>query len=355
MQGEPQSYDRVLSSMCTPPHPDAAAAAVQFLSTNPGDPATFPTIANLEHSVVDTLGDITGLSDPSGYVASGGTEANIQAVHIARNNSRVESPNIVVPASGHFSFRKAAELLDVEYREASLDPAGRSEPESMKEIIDERTVLVVGVAGSTERGCVDPIPAIADIASDRDCLCHVDAAWGGFLLPFTDFSWNFADASIDMLSIDPHKCGRAAIPSGGFLVRNAALLDTISIDTPYLHTEQQSTLGGTRSGAGVASAAAALEALWPDGYEHQFRKASQQAAWLQTTLESMDIPAKSPDLPIVTAPISDRAFSTLRDAGWRLSRTASGDLRVVCMPHVTQSMLEAFVADLDRAVLSQAI
>ncbi len=62
----------------------------------------------------------------------------------------------------------------------------------MAELVDEDTVCVVGVAGSTEYGYVDPIPAIADLAETVDALCHVDAAWGGFYLPFTDHDWNFA-------------------------------------------------------------------------------------------------------------------------------------------------------------------
>jgi tyrosine decarboxylase/aspartate 1-decarboxylase len=40
-------------------------------------------------------------------------------------------------------------------------------------------------------------------------------------------------------------------------------------------------------------------------------------------------------------------FAALRDRGWRISRTATGELRVVCMPHVTREQLSAFVADVD--------
>ncbi|EMA69896.1 L-tyrosine decarboxylase, partial [Halorubrum aidingense JCM 13560] len=41
-------------------------------------------------------------------------------------------------------------------------------------------------------------------------------------------------------------------------------------------------------------------------------------------------------------------FDALREAGWKVSRTGAGELRVVCMPHVTRETLRAFVADLDR-------
>jgi glutamate/tyrosine decarboxylase-like PLP-dependent enzyme len=84
---EPQSFDRVVSSMCTRPHPAAREAAERFLATNPGDPETYRSVAAVETGVVETLGEMTGLDDPHGYVASGGTEANIQAVRAARNRA----------------------------------------------------------------------------------------------------------------------------------------------------------------------------------------------------------------------------------------------------------------------------
>jgi len=49
----PQEFDRVLSSMCTEPHPRAHEAAVEFLATNPGDPETYRTVAELEREAVD--------------------------------------------------------------------------------------------------------------------------------------------------------------------------------------------------------------------------------------------------------------------------------------------------------------
>ena len=254
--GIPQSFSRVLSSMCTEPHPAAREAAEQFIATNPGDPGTYETVADLESTVVDRLGEITGLDDPAGYVASGGTEANIQALRLARNRADTPDPNVVVPASGHFSFTKAADVLGIELRVAPLDGYTVS-LEAVEELLDEDTVAVVGVAGSTEYGRVDPIPALADLVADApgDPLFHVDAAWGGFVLPFTNYAWGFADAAVDTLTIDPHKMGQAVVPAGGLLAREKSLLAELAVDTPYLESTSQITLTGTRSGAGVASAA----------------------------------------------------------------------------------------------------
>jgi len=345
-RAEPQEFSRVLSSMCTEPHPAAREAAERFLATNPGDPGSYETVAELEEHAVDLLGDVVGLDRPAGYVAGGGTEANIQAVRIARNRADTDAPNVVAPASAHFSFRKAANVLQVELRTAPPSDY-RADVEAMAELVDDDTVAVVGVAGTTEYGRVDPIPAIADLAADAGALCHVDAAWGGFVLPFTDHEWDFSDAAIDTMTIDPHKMGQAAIPAGGLVGRTPDLFDALAIDTPYLESTAQVTLTGTRSGAGVASAVAAMEELWPEGYEAAYGRADANARWLAHALEDRDYDVVSPTLPLVAADIPHRAFEALRDRGWRISRTGADELRVVCMPHVTRPMLHSFVADLD--------
>ncbi|NEU57510.1 tyrosine decarboxylase MfnA [Halorussus sp. MSC15.2] len=347
MQRAPQDFGRVLSSMCTEPHPDAREAAARYLADNPGDPTTYPAVAELEREAVEMLGEMTGLADPNGYVASGGTEANLQAVRAARNLADSPDPNVVAPESAHFSFQKAADVLDVELRLAATDDDRRADLADVRRLADEDTALVVGVAGTTEYGRVDPIPALADAAADADALLHVDAAWGGFVLPFTDWAWNFEDAPVDTMAIDPHKMGRAPVPAGGFLARDEAILDALAVDTPYLESTSQATLTGTRSGAGVAGAHAAMEALWPEGYRENYERGQANAEWVADALESRGYSVVDPVLPLVAAEIPREEIETLRSEGWRVSPTASGELRVVCMPHVTREMLESFVADLD--------
>jgi tyrosine decarboxylase/aspartate 1-decarboxylase len=342
----PQDFDRVLSSMCTVPHPTAREAAERFLATNPGDPGTYKTIAEMETEAVDKLGIMTGLPEPTGYVTSGGSEANIQAMRIARNRAETDDPNVVAPETVHFSFRKAAEMLGLELRTAPTRDH-RANVDAMGEFVDDDTVALVAVAGSTEYGTVDSVPAIADLAEDTGALCHVDAAWGGFYLPFTDHDWHFGHAPIDTLTIDPHKAGQAAVPAGGLLTRSRELLGELAIDTPYLESAAQVSLTGTRSGAGVASAVAAMDALWPAGYHQQYERSMNNAEWLATQLRHRGHQVVGPDLPLVAANLSVPMTDELRDRGWRVSKTGAGELRVVCMPHVNRSMLRSFVADLD--------
>jgi tyrosine decarboxylase/aspartate 1-decarboxylase len=345
-RAEPQGFERVLSSMCTDPHPAAREAANRFLATNPGDPGTYETVAQLEREAIETLGEIAGLDEAAGYVTSGGTEANIQALRIARNRADTDEPNVVAPRSAHFSFRKAANLLDVELRTAPTT-GHVADTDAMARLVDAETVCVVAVAGSTEYGAVDPVPTVADVAAEVDARCHVDAAWGGFYLPFTAHDWHFGHAAVDTMTIDPHKAGQAAVPAGGLLARSPDLLDELAIDTPYLESTSQVTLTGTRSGAGVASAVAAMDALWPRGYRDEYERAMDNAYWLAEQLADRGHEVHGPELPLVAADLSVPMTGELRDRGWRVSKTGAGEMRVVCQPHVTRSMLRSFVADLD--------
>jgi tyrosine decarboxylase/aspartate 1-decarboxylase len=351
MDAEPQSFDRVLSSMCTEPHPVAREAAQRFLATNPGDPASFPAVAELESEAVDVLGEMVGLSDPEGYVSTGGTEANVQAIRIARDRARsndIDTANVVAPESAHFSFPKAADVLEVELRTVPTDDDDRADPAAVEAAVDEDTAAVVAVAGTTEYGRVDPVPELERVANEVDALLHVDAAWGGFELPFTDHEWHFGHADVDTVTIDPHKLGRAAVPAGGLVVEDPELLDHLTVDTPYLESRKQVTLPGTRSGAGVASAAAVLEEMWPHGYRDQQRRIHDNAEWLADRFRERDYEVVDPELSIVAVDVPRRTFEALREEGWRIARSASGYLRVVCGPHVTRETLSSFLEDLDR-------
>jgi tyrosine decarboxylase/aspartate 1-decarboxylase len=334
--------------MCTRPHPAAREAAERFLAANPGDPATYGTVAELEARAVSLLGQVTELPSPNGYVTSGGTEANIQAIRAARNLAETDNPQVVAPESAHFSVRKATSVLGVDAEFVPTDDDDRADPDATRAAVCEDTVLVVAVAGTTEYGRVDPIPALGDIAHAAGARLHVDAAWGGFALPFTGHDWSFADAPVDTMTIDPHKLGRAPVPAGGLLARDAETMDALAVDTPYLETRSQASLTGTRSGAGVAGAVAAMEALWPAGYREETERALAEARWFAGEFDARGYDVVAPELPLVAVDLPERLFDALREEGWRVSRTRRGEARVVLMPHVTRETLRAFLDDCDR-------
>ncbi len=72
-----------------------------------------------------------------------------------------------------------------------LDDEFRMDISLAEKMVDDNTCCLVGIAGSTEYGMVDPIPALSDIASDHGIFFHVDAAFGGMVLPFMEKSLPF--------------------------------------------------------------------------------------------------------------------------------------------------------------------
>ena len=132
VKSEDTDYYRVLSSMCTHPHKIAVEAHRLFIEANLGDLGLFAGAHRLENEVIRMLGELlhaqsVGIpsgdsceSSVCGYLTTGGTESNIQAVRGMKNLATAgrkklgETPNIVIPESAHFSFDKVADMMGIE-------------------------------------------------------------------------------------------------------------------------------------------------------------------------------------------------------------------------------------------------
>ena len=105
-------------------------------------------------------------------VVTGGTEANIMAMRAARNHARkykgIKNGEIIIPDSAHFSFKKAADMMNLKIIEAKLDENYKIDVESVKENISDKTVAIVAIAGTTELGLVDPIEELSKIAYENN-------------------------------------------------------------------------------------------------------------------------------------------------------------------------------------------
>jgi tyrosine decarboxylase / aspartate 1-decarboxylase len=340
-RGEDCPSCTILSSMCTDPHPMALEADTLFRCTNLGDPGLFPGTAEIERQLVARLGSLMHHPGAGGYATSGGTESNIQALRIARKMKPVKRPNAVIPESAHFSFDKACEMLGVEMRIVPLDGRFRMDAEAADALVDRNTIAICGVAGTTEYGMVDPIARLSEIAEETGIFLHVDAAFGGMVIPFlaNPLAFDFALPGVSSISVDPHKMGMSTIPAGCFLVRDQGMLDLLNIPTPYLTVKQEYTLAGTRPGGPVAAAFAVLEYLGREGMEAIVEGCMANTRRLIAGMEVLGI-------PVVTMPdVNVAAFACDRvPEGWRISRTRRGHLRLVCMPHVSRSVIESFLS-----------
>ncbi len=357
-RSEDECYERVLSSMCTYPHEIAVFAHNLFIESNMGDPGLFNGTFNLEKEVIRMMGSLLHHDKAAGYLTTGGTESNIQAIRAMRNASKdIIHPNIILPESAHFSFDKLADLSGIEIRKASLDSDLKVDISSVESLIDNNTIGLVGIAGNTEFGQVDPISVLSEIALDKDLFLHVDAAFGGFVLPFLDTNiiYDFELEGVNSITMDPHKMGLSTIPSGGLLFRDAEHLKDLAVKTPYLTIQTQYSLTGTRSGAAVASTYAVMKHLGRNGYKKIVDRTMELTDQLVKGARAMSInPVIDPVMNIISLDIPDVGSvrrQLLNDFGWHVSVTRNPEaLRLVIMPHLNSDIIDTFLADLSNVL-----
>ena len=359
MRARDHVYDRFFSTMCTQPHPIAVIAHNMFLETNLGDPGLFPGIAEIERRAIRAMGDLLGCPSASGYISTGGTESNIQAIHAARNESGIKGGNIVVPASAHFSFDKIGDILCLGVRKAELDDSLKVDISSVEGLVDERTVAIVGIAGTTEFGQVDPIDVLAKIARKNGIHLHVDAAFGGFVLPFLEggFKWDFRVDGVSSITIDPHKMGLSTIPAGGLLFRESGDLEVLETETHYLTKARQASLTGTRSGAAAAATYAVMMHLGRNGFKKLVDYCMDLTRYIVSGARDIGVePVIDPVMNVVALKVQEPAKvrQELMNLGWHVSMTREPHraLRLILMRHITRENIDLFLKDLDSVLRS---
>ncbi|MCD6525003.1 MAG: tyrosine decarboxylase MfnA [Thermococcus sp.] len=352
---------RILGSMCTYPHPFAIKVITEFIDRNLGDPGLHVGSRKVEEEAVEMLSNLLGLEKGYGHIVSGGTEANILAVRAFRNLADVEEPELILPRSAHFSFIKAGEMLGVKLVWAELNKDYSVNVRDVEDKITDNTIGIVGIAGTTGLGVVDNIPALSDLALDYGLPLHVDAAFGGFVIPFAKAlgydipDFDFRLKGVKSITIDPHKMGMVPIPAGGIIFREKKYIDAISVLAPYLAGGRiwQATITGTRPGANALAVWAMIKHLGFEGYKEIVRKAMELSRWFARELKK--IPGvyliREPVLNIVSFGTEnlEQVEEELKRRGWGIS-AHRGYIRIVLMPHVRREHLEEFLRDLREVV-----
>lgn len=264
-------------------------------------------LAVLHRLVYDRAADFYGrhiqnTESTLGIVTAGGTVANLTALWCARNAAfgpRGDFAGIErdgVPAAYrhygyddavivgselmHYSFDKAAGLLGFGERNLLRVPAdarGRIDLKALRQTLDDcrgrnrRIVALVGLAGSTDAGSVDPLAEMADLARAAGVHFHVDAAWGGPLLFSERHRPLLAGCErADSVTIDGHKQLYLPLGIGLLLLRDPHLARSIEKQANYLSRPGSRDLGrrsleGSRPGM-VLYLHAALHILGRAGY-----------------------------------------------------------------------------------------
>ena len=352
---------RILGSMCTRPHPLARRVYAKYLEKNLGDPGLFKGTAEVEREVVAMLASLMSKPDAVGMVVSGGSEANILALWSARD--RMGRRKVVAPESAHASMDKAASMLGLELVKAPVNEEGEVDVEAVRRMVDDRTAAIVGIAGTTDLGAIDPIPELSEVAVERGVHLHVDAAFGGLVIPFLrDLGYqvrefDFKLPGVCSITVDPHKMGMAPIPAGGLLFRDESMLRPLAFTLPYLSggPATQFTITGTRPGASAIAVWALFKYLGREGYRRVVARCMELTIELARGVERVPRArlVRWPTMNVVGIAFdglsAERVASRLRELGWAVS-AVRGFLRVVVMPHVRRSHIERFLRDLRRVV-----
>jgi tyrosine decarboxylase/aspartate 1-decarboxylase len=276
---------------------------------------------------------------------------------------KVRSPQVIAPDTIHPSVDKAAWLLGIRLRKTSTDASFKADPAAIEKAINKNTIGVFVTAGTTYVGQVDPIDRVAEIAAEHGLPLHVDAAFGGFVIPFLrdlglgDYDFDFEIDGVTSISTDPHKMGLAPIPAGCIMFRNKQALESITRDVPYLRgaSSKQATLLGTRPAATVLSTWAIMKHLGREGYRQVV------AQCMKTTRAAVERVHTSPQLELALNPIMnilalrtrelplEYVVDKMEERGWSMAISPLPEtMRVVIMPHVTDGVMNAFFNDLDQ-------
>jgi sphinganine-1-phosphate aldolase len=286
-------YDPALDGL------DDLAQAAHAISAhvNGLDPTAFPSLLAMENALVAAAARLMSGETAVGSVTGGGTESILLAVKAARDSRPgVTAPRVVIPATAHAAFAKAAHYLRVALDVVPVGADLRADPSATAKAIGPDTVLVVGSAPSYAHGVVDPIPQLAAVAAENGVRLHVDACFGGWVLPYlrrlgADLPpFDFAVPGVTSISIDLHKYAYA--PKGVSIL----LHRTEELRRPQYfahagwpgYTMVNPVVSSTRSGGPIAAALATLRTIGDAGYLDLAARTRDAVSVLAAAVEATD-------------------------------------------------------------------
>lgn len=240
-----------------------------------------------------------------GYVAAGGTEANIQAVWMHRNFFKAvhgaEAHEIVLVCSedSHYSVFKAADLLNIGISVIEVDPESRElRADRLKEVLSERRTQGYKYAiafcnmMTTMYGSVDDPRVYSRVLREEgfEFKLHVDGAYGGFYLPFSGASQvpDFRNEEVASITLDAHKMVQAPYGTGIFLARKGLMQYTLTGEASYVSGADY-TLSGSRSGANAIAVWMILMTYGKSGWQAKINVLANRAESFCLVLNKLEI------------------------------------------------------------------
>ena len=250
-----------------------------------------------------------------GAFCSGGTVANITALWTARNqllkadgsyrgvaaqgvlkglrHYGYDDLAILVSERGHYSLGKTADLLGIGRENIIQVPTvedNKVDVSKMRDLANQlaadniKVMAIVGVAGTTETGNIDPLNELADLAGELNCHFHVDAAWGGASLLSEKYRHLLAGIErADSVTIDAHKQMYVPMGAGMVIFKDPTFANAIKHHAEYILRKGSKDLGsqtleGSRPGMAML-VHACLKVIGRDGYEILINNSLEKARY----------------------------------------------------------------------------
>lgn len=267
-----------------------------------------------------------------GAFCSGGTVANMTALWVARNRLLKADGDfagiaaeglaaglahygykklvVLVSERGHYSLSKAADVLGIGRRNlvaVATDENNRIKIDALRSACEKvaneggRVLAIIGVAGTTETGHIDPLAEMAEVASDVDAHFHVDAAWGGATLLSNDYRHLLNGIEqADSVTIDAHKQMYVPMGAGMVLFKNPSLVKSIEHHAEYIIRQGSKDLGshsmeGSRPGMAMM-VFSAMHVIGRRGYELLINNSLKKARYFAELISAQD------DFEVITEP-----------------------------------------------------
>jgi len=322
----------------------------------------------IEREVLNVLAvDVFKLKENEfdGYIAPGGTEANIQALWIFRNffinkhNAKLDEIAILASEDTHYSIPKGSNLLQIDWLKIPVDFYSREiQKETLNKIVTnavasgKKYFIAVANMGTTMFGSVDNPDVYTDVLEQHNIpyQLHIDGAYGGFVYPFSNknSAITFENPKISSITIDAHKMLQAPYGTGIFICRKGLIENVLTKEAEYVEG-MDLTLCGSRSGANAVAVWMILFTYGAYGWFEKISILQMRTQFLCSELNKLNVKYfREPHMNIVT--IHANYISNKLAEKYTLVPQQHNEnnkwYKIVVMNHVEIDHLSNFIDDL---------
>ncbi|KAG8365859.1 hypothetical protein BUALT_Bualt17G0015700 [Buddleja alternifolia] len=328
-------------------------ACTMFAHTNPLHQDVFQSVVRFEAEVVAMTAALLGSKEKAsggqicGNMTSGGTESILLAVKTSRDYMKVKKgitrPEMIIPVSAHSAYDKAAQYFNIKLWRVPVSDDFRADVKAIKRYISKNTILELGELASTFGICL-----------------HVDLCLGGFVLPFARKlgypvpPFDFSVQGVTSISVDVHKYGLAPKGTSVVLYRDHDIRkhQFVAVTEWSGGLYVSPTIAGSRPGALIAGAWAAMISLGLEGYLENTREIMEASKRIERGVR--EIPGLfiigRPDMTIVAfgSDIVDifEVNDIMSSKGWHLNALQKPNSIHICVTLQHVPVVEDFLKDL---------